>query len=63
MGLFSGSLFLEGLLIRGNFAFQNRRDLDNKNSLKHDDNSLKQPQNKTVNSNSPWAYIGRIFTS
>ena len=41
LGLFSGSLFLEGLIIGGNFAFQNGLDLTM----------------KTVSTNSPWAYI------
>ena len=38
---FRGSLFLEGLIIGGNFAFQNGLDLTI----------------KTASTNSPWAYI------
>ena len=53
LGLFSGSLFSEGLVIGRNFAFQNGLG-STKNSLKHKDNSLKQL--KTANPNSPWAY-------
>ena len=41
MDLFSGSIFSEGHIIGGNFAFQNGLGLTI----------------KTVNSNSPWAYI------
>ena len=59
---------MEGLVIGGNFAFQNGLGLSKKNSLKHlKHNSLKKL--KTANSNSPWAYIlerliiGRIFAS
>ena len=51
MGLFSGSLFSEGLFIGRNFAFQNRLGL-----------TIKQPktlrnQPKTASTNSAWAYI------
>ena len=41
LGLFSGSLFSEGLIIGGNFASQNGLDLTI----------------KTASTNSPWAYI------
>ena len=41
VGLFSGSLFSEGLIIGGNFAFPNGLGLTI----------------KTANSNCPWAYI------
>ena len=41
MGLFSGELIFGGLIIGGNFAFQNGLGFTI----------------KTANSNSPWAYI------
>ena len=41
MAYFRGSLFSEGLIIGGNFAFQNGSDLTI----------------KTTSTNSPWAYI------
>ena len=53
MGLFSGELTFGGAHYWRNFAFQNG--LDNKNGLKHEDNSPKQLQ--TANPNSPWAYM------
>ena len=54
---FAGNLFSEGLVIGKNFAFQNGLGLAIKTArntnFKH--NSLKPL--KTVNTNSPWAYI------
>ena len=46
------ALFSEGLIIGGNFAFQNGLGLTIKTA--HKDNSLKQL--KTGNPNRPWAY-------
>ena len=63
VGLFSwepgirscGSLFSEGLIIGGNFAFQNGLEVTIKTAQKHEDNSLKEL--KTASLNSPWTYI------
>ena len=58
--IFVGSLFSEGLIIGGNLHFNAKwAGLGNKNSLKHEDNSLKQL--KTANTNSPWALLGRAY--
>ena len=48
--ILGGAYFWRGLLSEGRWV-----GLDNKNSLKHYDNSLKQL--KTARTNSPWAYI------
>ena len=55
MYLFSGKLIFGGACYWKEFYVSRRDGLDHKNSLKHDDNSLKQL--KTANSNSLWAYI------
>ena len=55
---FRGSLFSQGVIIGGNFTFQNSQnglDLTIKKGLKHEDNSLQLL--KTANLNSPWFYI------
>ena len=50
MGLFSGELIFAGAYYWKEFFV-----FDNKSSLKHYENSLKQL--KTASTNSPWAYI------
>ena len=58
LGLFSRELIFGGAIIGGNFAFQNVLGLTKKkkkNSVKHNENSLKQL--KTASTNSPWTYI------
>ena len=67
LGLFSGELIFGGDYYWKEFCVSKWVGLDNKNSLKHYENSLKQL--KTAGTNSPpWAYfregliiIGRIF--
>ena len=54
LGFFPGRLFSKGLVIGGNFVFQNGFRLSIEKA-KHQDNNLKQL--KTAKSNSPWAYI------
>ena len=61
LGLFSGEFIFGGggggLLLEGILRFINAWvGLDNKNSLKHEDNSLKLVYTAKY-SNSPWAYI------
>ena len=53
-GCFCGLIF--GGAYWKEFCVSNWVGLDNKNSLKHYENSLKKI--KTASSNSPWAYIG-----
>ena len=54
--IFQESLFLEGLIVQRNFAFQNGLGLTIKTAqIKDYKNSLKQL--KTASTNSPWAYI------
>ena len=55
MGLFSGELIFGGAYYWREFCVSKWVGLDNKNSLKHYENSLKQL--KTASTNSPWAYI------
>ena len=63
MGLFSwGAYFRRDLLLEGILHFNAKwAGLGNKNSLKHEDNSLKQL--KTANTNSPWAYTWESLLS
>ena len=51
--IFGRAYFRRDLLLEGILGF--KFGLDNKNSLKHEDNSLKQF--KTANRITPWAYI------
>ena len=60
LGLFSGELIFGGAYYWKEFCVSKWIELDNKNSLKHYEKSLKQL--KTANTNSPWAYQ-RIFAS
>ena len=55
MGLFSGKLIFGGAYFWKEFCFSKWVLFDNKNSLKHYENSLKQL--KTASTNSPWAFI------
>ena len=55
LGLFSGELIFRGAYYWKEFCVSKWVGLDNKNSLKHKDNSLKQLT--TASTNSPWAYI------
>ena len=55
MGLFSGEIIFGGAFYGREFCVSKWVQLDNKNSLRDVDNSLKQL--KTANPNSPWAYI------
>ena len=55
LGLFSGELINGGAYYWKEFCVSKWVGLDNKNSLKHYENSLKQL--KTANRNRPWAYI------
>ena len=55
VGIFSGELISEGLIIGGNFSCVKKWvGLENKNSQQHKDNSLKQLK---ANPKSPWPYI------
>ena len=54
-GLFLGELIFRGAYYWKEFCISKWVRLDNKNSLKHYENSLKQL--KTASANSPWAYI------
>ena len=55
LGLFSEELIFGGAYYWREFCVSNWFGLDNKNSLKHRDKSLKQL--KPANPNSPWVYI------
>ena len=55
LGLFLGELIFRGAYYWKEFCVSKWVGLDNKNSLKHDENSLKQLE--TANAKSPWAYI------
>ena len=55
LGLFSGELIFGGAYYWKEFCVSNWVGLENKNSLKHYENSLKQL--KTASTNSPRAYI------
>ena len=55
VGLCSGELIFGGAYYWTEFYVSKWVGLDNKNNLKHTDNSLKQ--RKTANPNSLWAYI------
>ena len=55
LGLFSGGLIFGGAYYWKEFFVSKWVGLDNKNSLKRYENSLKQL--KTASTNSPWAYI------
>ena len=55
LGLFSGELIFEGAYYWKELCVSKWVGLDNKNSLNHYENSLKQL--KTDSTNSPWAYI------
>ena len=55
LGLFSGELIFGGAYYWKEFCISKWVGLDNKNSLKHYENSLKQL--KTASADSPWAYI------
>ena len=55
LGLFSGELIFGGAYYWKEFCVSKRVWLDNRNSLKHYENSLKQL--KTASTNSPWAYF------
>ena len=67
LGLFSGKLIFGGAYYWKEFCVSKWVGLDNKNSLKHEDNREKQLN--TASGNSPWVYgsggliIGRIFAS
>ena len=55
LGLFSGQLIFGGAYYWKEFCVSKLLGLNNKNSLKDYENSLKQL--KTASTNSPWAYI------
>ena len=55
VGLFSGELIFGGAYYWKEFCVSKWVGLDNKNSLKHKDNSLKQL--KTASTNSLWGYF------
>ena len=55
VGLFSGKLIFRGAYYWKEFCVSKWVELDNKNSLKHYENNLKQLE--TASTNSPWAYI------
>ena len=55
LGLFSGELIFGGAYYWKEFCDSKWVGLDNKNSLKHHEDSLKQL--KTASTNRPWAYI------
>ena len=55
LGSFSGELIFRGAYYWQELCVSRWVGLDNKNSLKHSENSLKQL--KTTSTNSPWAYI------
>ena len=55
LGLFSGELIFRGAYYWKEFCVWKWVGLDNKNSLKHYENSLRQRE--TATTNSPWAYI------
>ena len=55
MDVFSGELIFGGAYYGKKFCVSKWVGLDNKNNLKHYENSLKQL--KTASTNSPWAYI------
>ena len=60
LGLFSGELIFGGAYYWKEFCASKWVGLDNKNSLKHYENSLKKQ--KTASTNSQWAYIpGRAY--
>ena len=66
LGLFSGELSFGGAYYWREFCVSKWVGLDNKNRLKHYENTLKQL--KTASTNSQWAYsggliIGRVFAS
>ena len=55
LDVFSGVLIFGGACYRKEFCVSKRVGLDNKNGLKHEGNSQKQP--KTAGFNSSWAYF------
>ena len=61
LGLFSVELVFVGAYFWKEFCPSKWVGLDNKNSVKHYENSLKNL--KTSNPNSPWAYIGEGLLS